>query len=476
MPAISRREISASGISAAVLAGNALSQKILARPGVFADAEIRKILSDRVNALSAGRDGIGMVAGVIGPEGRRIVAIGRRGKADARPLTGNTVFEFGSVGKAFTALLLADTVRRGEVSLDNPVANYLPRSVKLPIRNRRAITVEDLATHMSGLPFMPNRSPSGAYAAADLYEFLAHYRLTRDPGAGWEYSNLGYWLLGEALAARAHKDFRVLLRERILAPLKMAHSGFSLSPQMKADMATGHDASLQPSPPLSDVQIYNLMPAAGAGFYSTADDALTFLSAAMGYNRSPLAGAVALSLGTRWPIPGSANIQALGWTLIGSGNDRIVFRDGGTFGFASCLVWDRNRRVGVVVLANVVSDVGDIARHILRPDFPLAKQTPTVVHTEILLDATALQRCAGRYEIQGEGIFIVALEGSYLSFEAPADWGLPKLRIRPESRQDFFASELPLRVRFEFGADGSVTGMIVYPPRGQKALAAQKIG
>jgi len=69
----------------------------------------------------------------------------------------------------------------------------------------------------------------------------------------------------------------------------MAHSGFSLSPQMKADMATGHDASLQPSPPLSDVQIYNLMPAAGAGFYSTADDALTFLSAAMGYN------------GRRWP-------------------------------------------------------------------------------------------------------------------------------------------------------------------------------
>jgi D-alanyl-D-alanine-carboxypeptidase/D-alanyl-D-alanine-endopeptidase len=477
MRAITRRSFSISGILASVLAGQALAHTDSTGSDIPSDADIRKVLSDRVEALSAGRQSIGIVAGVVGPEGRRIVSLGYRDKADARALTGDTAFEFGSVGKVFTALLLADMAVHHEVSLDDPVAKYFPDTVKLPGRNGRAITIGDLATHMSGLPFMPELPPTsngGAYTKADLYNYLAGYKLTRDPGSDWDYSNLGYWLLSEALAARAHADFETLLRERILVPLKMAHSGFTLSPQMKADLAVGHDSSLQRSPPLSEVPIYDLMPAAGAGFYSTANDALTFLSAAMGYTRSPLARAFTLTVNAHRPIPGSPNTQALGWTLIGQDRDQLIFRDGGTFGFASCLVWDANARIGAVVLANVVSDVSDIGRHILRPAFPLVKQTPVTTHTEIPVSAAIFSRYVGRYEAQGEGTFTIALEGTYLTFEAPPDWGLPKLRIRPESKQDFFASELPLSVSFQIRPDGSATGMTIYPPRGQKGIVAQK--
>ena len=176
------------------------------------DADIRKILAERVDTLAGSQDGIGIVVGVIGPQGRKVIPYGHRSQADPRPLNGDTVFEIGSVSKVFTALLLADMVRKGEVALADPVAKYLPAGAKIPERNGRPITLVDLATHTSGLPFMPDELPvfSASAAAnnsdAPLYRFLARYQLTRDPGTEWDYSNIGYWLLGQALAARAGID------------------------------------------------------------------------------------------------------------------------------------------------------------------------------------------------------------------------------------------------------------------------------
>ena len=73
------------------------------------------------------------------------------------------------------------------------------------------------------------------------------------------------------------------------------------------------------------------------------------------------------------------------------------------------------------------------------------------------------------------GIFIAARANDFLTIESPADWGLPKLQIRPESQRDFFATELPLRVTFKIDNNNLVTGLVVYPPRGQKAVPANKL-
>ncbi len=64
----------------------------------------------------------------------------------------DTVAEIGSLGKLFTAFLLADMVERGEVALNDPVQKYLPASVKVPSRGGKQILLVDLATHFSGLP------------------------------------------------------------------------------------------------------------------------------------------------------------------------------------------------------------------------------------------------------------------------------------------------------------------------------------
>jgi CubicO group peptidase (beta-lactamase class C family) len=157
--------------------------------------EIREILVKRVDQQ---KQAVGIVVGVIGPDGRRVVAYGNLANGDPRTLDGDTVFEIGSISKVFTSLLLADMVNRKEVTLDDPAAKYLPENVKMPGRSGKSVTLLDLSTHSSGLPGLPSnlkpkdlRNPYAGYSVDDLYEFLSGYTLPRDPGSEFEYTNLG---------------------------------------------------------------------------------------------------------------------------------------------------------------------------------------------------------------------------------------------------------------------------------------------
>lgn len=90
----------------------------------------------------------------------------------------------------------------GSVHLDDPVAKYLPVGVHVPSKDGKQITLLSLATQRSGLPRNPTNlvgevdNPFSGYTVARLYDFLNTYTLPRDPGEKFEYSNLGFALLG----------------------------------------------------------------------------------------------------------------------------------------------------------------------------------------------------------------------------------------------------------------------------------------
>jgi D-alanyl-D-alanine-carboxypeptidase/D-alanyl-D-alanine-endopeptidase len=440
------------------------------------DAEIHKILAERIAALAGKETGIGIVVGTIGPHGRRVISYGHLSQDDPRALNGDTLFEIGSVTKVFTGLLLAEMVRRGEVTLADPVTKHLPAGVKVPEKNGRAITLLDLATHTSGLPFMTDEAPTfddstGAkYSVAQLEQFLARHELARDIASEWDYSNTGYWLLSRGLAHRAGMNYESLLQRRVISPLELKSTVLALTPKLKRNLAVGHNAVLQPAPSVNAISMYAVMPAAGS-LYSTVNDLLTLLSVAMGYQSSPLAAASSAMLRPRREAPGGE--QAVGWRIIGKGHKQLVMHDGGTLGYASAVAWDPKERVGVVVLSNQMTSVSDIARHLLRREVPLEKPTATK-RTEIVLDRALLNAYAGRYEAAGEGAFVVVSQDGFLTLQLPVDWGLPKLRLRPESQKDFFVAELPLRVTFQIDREGRVSGLRVYPPRGQEAISATR--
>src|SRR5260370_38975395 len=206
--------------------------------------EIREILVKRVDLQ---KQAVGIVAGVIDPNGRRVVAYGDLANGDPRRLDGDTIFEIGSITKVFTSLVLADMANRKEVTLDDAAAKYLPENVKMPERSGKSITLLDLSTHTSGLPRLPSnlnvlkdpRNPYAGYSVNDLYELLSSYTLPRDPGSEVEYSNLGGGLLGHLLAYRAGTDYESLIRNRITQPLNMPDTGIPLPSQLNHRMPPG---------------------------------------------------------------------------------------------------------------------------------------------------------------------------------------------------------------------------------------------
>ena len=87
-------------------------------------------------------------------------------------------------------------------------------------------------------------NPYADYAAGLLYAYLSSHELTRTPGAGFEYSDTGFGLLGHALARRAGMDYEALVETRICRPLGMKSTRIALSPELRARLAAGHDADL----------------------------------------------------------------------------------------------------------------------------------------------------------------------------------------------------------------------------------------
>ena len=335
-----------------------------------ADSDVRQILAERIDGEHRG---VGIAVGVISPEGRRVISHGSFARNDPRRLDGDTVFEIGSVGKVFTALLLADMVQRGEAALNESVAKYLPPDVKVPQFGGRSITLLDLATHTSGLPRLPTnfapRDPTNPYAdysVAQLYSFLSNYELTRDIGAQYGYSNLGYGLLGNVLARRAGIDYEALVKSRIAVPLGLNSTAMTLPANLAAMLAVGHNEVLQPVPNWDDTTL------AGAGsLRSSVNDLLTLLAAHLGKADAPLGSAMAAMLAVRRPTGTSDLDIALGWHVSTQQGREFVWHNGGTGGYSSFIGFCPQARIGIAVLANSEIGVDDIALHLLDPHRPL---------------------------------------------------------------------------------------------------------
>ena len=280
--------------------------------------------------------------------------------------------EIGSITKAFTGALLAEMASRGDLALDDPVEALLPGGVTVPSDGERRITLEDLATHTSGLPRIPSNmrpasflNPYVDYSVEQLYEFLGSHELRRGVGEAYEYSNLGFGLLGHALALRAGASYEDLLRERILGPLGMDDTGITLSDDGRARLAPGHNARGDTVPN------WDLPTLAGAGaLRSTAADMLRFLAAHLRGDDGIGARIVTATQARR--AAGSANMDiGLGWHILRRPDRTLVWHNGGTGGYRTFAGFDAGRGIAVVVLTNSAVSADDIGFHLLDPSMSL---------------------------------------------------------------------------------------------------------
>jgi D-alanyl-D-alanine-carboxypeptidase/D-alanyl-D-alanine-endopeptidase len=283
-----------------------------------------------------------------------------------RPLYNGTRLEIGSVSKTFTATLLADMVVRGEVSLDDRAAEYVPGVP--PSRAGEDVTLLDLATHSAGLPRVPRevilpailQSPD-PYRRFDERRLEAAVRRTRPRsrlGEMAKYSNFGVALLGHALAVAAGRRYADLIAERILAPLGLTDTAVATLDAADPRAARGHDAFAFEVPPWDLAAI-----APAGGIVSTAADMERWLGAQLRPESTPLAEAIRIAHEPRLPLHVSAlgrvlraRLQGsrvgLAWITTEVGGRRVVWHNGGTGGFGSFVGVDPEAGRGVVVLTN----------------------------------------------------------------------------------------------------------------------------
>jgi CubicO group peptidase (beta-lactamase class C family) len=407
------------------------------RAATIDDRELAELVRFRIERQGRATSA---VVGVLRPSGRSIVAYqSKRGPYTVEP-GGDTIFEIASLTKVFTALLLADAVTRGAVQLDDPLSAFVPTGVKVPEFSGRAITLADLATHTSGLPLRPNNlnaapdAPNkyAGYTLQQLYAGLPEYRLAHAPGSQFEYSNLAFALLGQALAQQARQPFADLLRNRVTAPLGLSDTRFDDEPAAADRRAQGHDLDLEPIGPTSNGA---LNPA--GGLRSTANDLLQLLDLFLsGTGPGDLPQAARLMLTLDRPGDGSDTRMTLGWRRTVAHGETYYWSHGSGDGSRAFMGFNPGRGVAVVALADAASGGGldDIAWRVLDPLEPVdlkVIQRPRKVE----LPPAAVDRVLGTYRYAPDDEMTVTRGVTGLIVTA----GSGQFLIQPQSRTRFFA-------------------------------------
>ena len=408
----------------------------------------------------ARQEGMGLAGARADASGPRFAYAGRRSFGDGRAPDEDSWFEWGSITKTFVGLLLAQMTLARELALDEPVEAALGQRLR---DDRNApLTWADLATHRSGLPRLPAnlhpgdpRDPYADYGADALRAFLGSWQPAVGRDTRWEYSNLGFGLLGHALARRAGMGFDELLRRRVLDPLNLPQARLALSGQALSPLLTGHDARRDPVPRWR----FDVMAGAGA-LVGPAPALLRYGQAAAGLLDTPLRAAFDLAMQPRADGQGRARM-GLGWMLAPLRGQMVATHDGSTFGFSSSLWVDRAGGRTALVLANARVPVGDLALHLLEPTVPprdLAREAASVQREAVPVEAQALGLLAGTYEFSPQFAVVVRVRAGRLYAQATGQGEFELFALDPRR---FFARVTDLEIHFS-GEAGVPKGFVLH--------------
>jgi D-alanyl-D-alanine-carboxypeptidase/D-alanyl-D-alanine-endopeptidase len=455
-----RRHFLATALTAAGVTTPSLAQT--PAPSTDSTEALARLLQQRV-AL----EGEALVAAVVDAERVVIAGTARRGNVREGMPGADALFEYGSITKTFTALLLADMAVRNELKLDDAVEAVLPDSLKLRDSAGAPITWADLATHRSGLPRLPAnlRDQSGAdpydYSRQEMLAFLAGWKASRARDAQWEYSNLGYGLLGEALAMRARSSYATLLTERVLAPLGLSDMRLALRDAPVPGLLTGHDLGGRPVPP------WRFDAIAGAGALVGSARALArYAQAALGLFDHPLKPAFALALTPRAEGPQAQNRIGLAWMTGPLFDRRIANHDGGTGGFSTSLFVEPDRQRAALVLANAQVRVNDLALHLLEPRVPardIAAEKRQTERSAVALPVEAVAALAGVYALNPQFKLTLRSRNGQLFAQATGQGEFELFAAEPRR---WFARITPLELQFE--GDGGAPPALLLHQAGQR--------
>lgn len=316
---------------------------------------IDSLVNESFSSLSLTHNGVAISIGVINGDSTYYYNYGTSVKGDRTLPNRATIHEIGSITKTFTAATLTSLLWQDGISLDSPIAGFLPDTAARNLANPgKKVTFRHLLCHTSGLPRIPadlgsqpGATPQNPYAGYDsnrVYSYLANHFLGSVPGTTAEYSNLATGLAGLIIERRYTHSFNDMVQNMVCLPLNMTATGVTPN----GTTAKGYDFNGTEQP------YWDMAGLKGAGaLRSCAGDLIKYARAALG--SAP--GNLARVMDTCTTVQVKQNGQdlfGLGWEFYYLTNGkRITVKDGGTGGFTSFIAVDRATRRAVVMLCNL---------------------------------------------------------------------------------------------------------------------------
>jgi beta-lactamase class C len=321
------------------------------------------LLDQRIRRLMTKPAMVGMAVGIV--ENGRITFLRGYGETLAgsgEPVTPDTVFRWASVSKGVAATMVAKLAEEGKINLQAPVSDYAP-DLKLPAGNENRATVGDLLSHRLGLyrNAYDNKLEEGQDPSV-LRQTLAQLTPTCPPGTCWSYQNVAYDASSEMVSRTTGLPYEQAVRRYLFNPIGMTSGSVSLAGlESNRSWARPHTVGKRPLP-MADT--YYRVPGAG-GINSNIKDMALWMEAQMGEMPEVLDGSVLDTihapyvvtptergrlrkflerLGTAW--------YGYGWRSYDYAGHHIVGHRGGINGYRSLILFDPQKKSGVVALWN----------------------------------------------------------------------------------------------------------------------------
>ena len=351
------------------------------------------------------------------------------------PATSLTIYPIASVTKLFTATMLAQLAENARVGLEDPVSRYLPEyQPRSPFAWAQPTTLRQLAAHTSGLPqdapanfwcgfsgfvwlVTQGQTPLSWFVDKEtLLAGLDELELVNPPEVYAHYSNLNMQVLGLALERACGLPFPEYIKKRILVPLGMNDTRFSLDQDQNTRLARGYVFTGPDLPPL-DAPEYDLGCAVySGGLYSTAQDLARYLAFALDDTPSEKPRVLSPESLRRMRTPqsirrsGVHTAYGLGWGVVRIGEHDAIEHNGALLGYSAHVSAVPERGLGIVALSNSKNYLWrpeackDFARQVLAD---LADALEDAEKEEFfVVQEVRFEEYAGCYALPGETVVL----------------------------------------------------------------------
>lgn len=313
--------------------------------------------------------------------------------AGRRPVTTDSMFHIASVTKTVTATGIMLLVEDGLVALDDPVERYLDFRVTNPAAPQDAITVRQLLMHTSSIsdetyynvdfrtlgrdtPLVLGDFLRSYLVAGGVHYSAGHSFYNRPTGAAFDYSNVGYGLLGYLGGRIVGRDFRTYLREHLFDRLDMRQMSWMIADVPDRLRVTPYDVTDDGPSPTEPVSFPDwaagMLRASITSFMPFVAASANGGAAARARMLSKASMAQMLDMHRLPGLPSWLTGQGLGWAESADGGTRHINHWGGDPGVFTAAYLDPASKTGIAIFANVSATnasktaIKTIARHLLN--------------------------------------------------------------------------------------------------------------